>query len=90
MLHSEAHFLVHSESPPFLSLVRLWPLIEPISFWAHDYVQKASRMILKCNVGQETCCDGRVSHTQLLMQLHLSFTEIKKTVYMHTEGFCKI
>lgn len=60
MLHDD--FVVQAESPPFQSLARLWPVIEPVSLWAHVYVQNVSGITQNRDVGQEACCDGRVSH----------------------------
>lgn len=49
---------MQAESPPFESLVRLWPVIEPISLWPHVYVQNVTGIIQKRDVGQEIYCDG--------------------------------
>lgn len=42
---------MQAKSPPFQSQVRLWPLIEPISFWVLVYV---ATIIQNRDAGQET------------------------------------
>lgn len=45
---------MQAKSPPFQSQVRLWPLIEPISFWVLVYVENVAIIIQKRDAGQET------------------------------------
>ena len=44
----------HTVSVAQVESMRLWPLIEPISFCMHVYVQNVRVFIQKLDVGQET------------------------------------